>query len=54
MKFINVQMENVGVEHLRHNLQIITEISIRKCSTLCAVTNKLSLRFRNCWWFAKV
>ncbi|MFM7888029.1 MAG: hypothetical protein ACKPCM_15365 [Pseudanabaena sp.] len=36
---------DVGVEHLRQYLQIGTEISIRKCSTLFAVIDKLSLRF---------
>jgi hypothetical protein len=39
---------DVGVEHLPHNLQIITEISIRKCSTLLAITDNLSLRFGDC------
>jgi len=33
---------------LRHDLQIITEISIRKCSTLFAVIDNLSLRFGDC------
>ncbi|WP_434683699.1 hypothetical protein [Pseudanabaena minima] len=39
----------VGVEHLRQYLQIITEISVRKCSTLFAFTDKLSLRFGDFW-----
>ncbi|MFM7886390.1 MAG: hypothetical protein ACKPCM_06820 [Pseudanabaena sp.] len=36
-----MERRSVGVEHLRQYLQIITEISICKCSTLCAVTDRL-------------